>query len=132
MYRAKKRRMVTNSKTTEASGRARTISRDERQRTREWIAEYNAAVAENEARERQVSALYELWRGVPFTEPDRLLQRFAERVVAAMDAHTCSLLLRERGGDVLRVAASVGLPVDVAESVTLLVGERIAGRVAAS
>jgi signal transduction histidine kinase len=123
---------MTTIKATEAQSRARSASRDERQRTREWIAEYSAAVAENERRERQVAALYELWRGIPDTEPDRLLQRFAERVTAAMDAHTCSLLLRERGGDILRVAASVGLPVDVTESVTLLVGERIAGRVAAS
>ena len=69
MYRAQKRRMAT-SKTTEANSRTRSISRDERQRTREWIAEYNAAVAENERRERQVSALYELWRGIPHTEPD--------------------------------------------------------------
>jgi len=91
-----------------------------------------AALAENERRERQVSALYELWRAVPHTEPSRLMQLIAERATAAMDAHSCSLMLRERGGDTLRMAASVGLPQDVSETVTMLVGERIAGRVAAS
>ena len=88
--------------------------------------------SDHEKRERQVSALYELWRAVPQTEPSRLLQMAAERAAVTMDAHTCSLLLRERGGDTLRVAASVGLPADVADSVTMLVGEKIAGRVAAS
>jgi signal transduction histidine kinase len=95
-------------------------------------AAHRRALAATERRERQVAALYELWRGVPDTDPSRLLQRIAERVTAAMDGHTCSLLLRERGGDTLRVAASVGLSQDVADSVTLVVGERIAGRVAAS
>ncbi len=87
---------------------------------------------EHERRERQISALYELWRALPQTESSRLLQMVAERATVTMDAHTCSLLLRERGGDTLRVAASVGLPADVTESVTMLVGEKIAGRVAAS
>ncbi|MDX1931306.1 MAG: ATP-binding protein [Capsulimonadales bacterium] len=90
------------------------------------------AIAENERRERQIAALYELWRSVPHSETRHLLQRIAERVAAALDGHTCSLLLREKNGNTLRVVASVGLSTDVAESVTLLVGERIAGRVAAS
>ncbi len=85
-----------------------------------------------ERRERQISALYELWRAAPLTEEKRLLQMIADRAVAVMDAHTCTLMQRERNGDTLRVAASVGLPADVAESITLLVGERIAGRVAAT
>nr|CAA9251549.1 Sporulation kinase E [uncultured Armatimonadetes bacterium] len=85
-----------------------------------------------ERRERQLAALYELWRAVPYTAVDKLLQMLAERATAAMDAHTCSLLLRERGGDTMTVAASVGLAQDVAGSVKLLVGERIAGRVAAT
>lgn len=87
---------------------------------------------ELERRERQLAALYELWRSAPQLEMERLLQLVAERVTRAMDAHTCSVLLRERGTDVLRLVASVGLPSDVADSVTLLVGERIAGRVAAT
>ena len=92
-----------------------------------------AAVAENERRERQLWTLYELWRAIPQNvELNRLLQMIVERVTSAMDAHTCSLMTRERGGDTLRVVASVGLPQDVAESVTLMVGERIAGRVAAT
>ncbi|MES2463070.1 MAG: GAF domain-containing protein [Armatimonadota bacterium] len=92
-----------------------------------------AAVAENERRERQLWTLYELWRAIPQNvELNRLLQMIVERVTAAMDAHTCSLMTRERGGDTLRVVASVGLPQDLAESVTLMVGERIAGRVAAT
>lgn len=90
------------------------------------------AVSEDERRERQLAALYELWRAVPHTSVDRLLQMLAERVTAALDAHTCSLLLRERGGDTMTVAASVGLPQDVTDSVEMLVGERIAGRVAAT
>ncbi len=91
-----------------------------------------AALAENERRERQIAALYELWRAVPHTQSNRLMQMIAERVTTALDAHSCSLLLRERGGDTLRMAASVGLQQDVSESTTMLVGERIAGRVAAS
>lgn len=90
------------------------------------------AAPDDERRERQLAALYELWRAVPYTSVDRLLQMLAERATAALDAHTCSLLLRERGGDAMTVAASVGLPQDVTDSVKLLVGERIAGRVAAT
>lgn len=108
------------------------FSEDERKRAMLWVSEYRQATAESERRERQVAALYELMRSIPHTDADRLLQRIAERVVSAMDAHTCSLLLRDRGGEVLRMAASVGLSQDVADSVTLLVGERIAGRVAAT
>lgn len=88
--------------------------------------------AENLRRERQIGALHDLWLAIPHTEPSRLYRMLTERVIAAMDGHTCSLLLRERGTDRLRLTASVGLPADVDESVTLLVGERIAGRVAAS
>ena len=87
---------------------------------------------ENLRRERQIGALHDLWLAIPHTEPSRLYRMLTERVIAAMDGHTCSLLLRERGTDRLRLTASVGLPADVDESVTLLVGERIAGRVAAS
>lgn len=93
----------------------------------------NSAVAhETRQRERQLAALYDLWRAVPHTDATRLLPMIAERVAEAFDGHTCSLLLRDRGGDTLRIAASVGLAQDVAESVTLVVGERIAGRVAAT
>lgn len=87
---------------------------------------------ELERRERQLAALYELWRSAPQTDMGRMLQQVAERVTAAMDAHTCSVFLRERGTDVLRMVASVGLPSDVADSVTMLMGDRIAGRVAAT
>ncbi len=92
----------------------------------------NAPFHAEQRRERQLAALYELWRAVPGVAVDRLLQMLAERAASALDAHTCSLLLRERGGDTLTVAASFGLPQDVAESARLLVGERIAGRVAAT
>ena len=92
----------------------------------------NQAGAELERRERQLAALYELWRTAPQLEMEPLLQLVAERATIALDAHTCSVLLRERGTDVLRLVASVGLPSDVSDSVTLLVGERIAGRVAAT
>lgn len=87
---------------------------------------------DTDRREQQITALYELWRGLPGTDAGGLLQRITERAATALDGHTCSLILRERGGDTLRVAASVGLPQDVADSVTLMVGERIAGRVAGS
>ncbi|WP_394795418.1 ATP-binding protein [Armatimonas sp.] len=90
----------------------------------------SSAVVELERRERQLAALYELWRSAPQTELERLLKNVTERAVAALDAHTGSVFLRERGTDVLRMVASVGLPSDVSESVTLLMGERIAGRVA--
>jgi two-component system, NtrC family, sensor histidine kinase HydH len=85
-----------------------------------------------ERRERQLAALHELWRAMPQVEARRLLTMIVERATGALDAHTGSLLLRDRGSDTLRVTASVGLPWDVSESLTLLVGERIAGRVAAS
>ncbi len=90
----------------------------------------SSPVVELERRERQLAALYELWRSAPQTELERLLKNVTERAVAALDAHTGSVFLRERGTDVLRMVASVGLPSDVSESVTLLMGERIAGRVA--
>ena len=86
--------------------------------------------AELERRERQLAALYELWRSTPHTDLERLLKNVTERAMAALDAHTGSVFLRERGTDVLRMVASVGLPADVSDSVTLLMGERIAGRVA--
>jgi|GEM_PF-1119313 len=107
-------------------------SKDERQQALLWVSEYRTAVAETERRERQILSLYELWRSTASTNRERLLQHITERVTTALDAHTCSLLLRDRGGDTLRMVASVGFPQDVADSVTLLVGERIAGRVAAS
>ena len=66
--------------------------------------------AELERRERQLAALYELWRFAPHTELERLLKHVTERAVAALDAHTGSVFLRERGTDVLRMVASVGLP----------------------
>lgn len=88
------------------------------------------AVAELERRERQLAALYELWRSAAHTDLERLLKNVTERAVAALDAHTGSVFLRERGTDLLHMVASVGLPNDVSDSVTLLVGERIAGRVA--
>ena len=90
----------------------------------------SSTAIELERRERQLAALYELWRSAPQTELERLLKNVTERAVAALDAHTGSVFLRERGTDVLRMVASVGLPSDVSESVTLLMGERIAGRVA--
>jgi hypothetical protein len=62
------------------------------------------AAPEDERRERQLAALYELWRAVPYTAVDRLLQMLAERATAALDAHTCSLLMRERGGRQARQA----------------------------
>jgi signal transduction histidine kinase len=105
---------------------------DEARRARAWATEYNVAVAENERRGRQISALYELWRSVGQTEPGRLLQRITERAVSVMDAHSCSVLLRERGGDTMHIVASVGLAQDIAETMTFIVGERISGRVAAT
>ncbi|WP_309714948.1 GAF domain-containing protein [Armatimonas sp.] len=90
----------------------------------------SSAGVELERRERQLAALYELWRAAPHTDLERLLKNVTERVVAALDAHTGSVFLRERGTDVLRMVASVGLAADVSQSVTLLMGERIAGRVA--
>ena len=90
----------------------------------------SSAVAELERRERQLAALYELWRSATHTELGRLLKNVTERAVAALDAHAGSVFLRERGTDVLRMVASVGLASDVSDSVTLLMGERIAGRVA--
>ena len=86
----------------------------------------------DERRERQLAALHELWRAMPQVDPRRLPTMIIERATGALDAHTGSVLLRDRGGDTLRVTASVGLPADISESVTLLVGERIAGRVAAT
>lgn len=87
---------------------------------------------ELERRERQLFSLHELARGLPDLGIDALMRWVVERAVSALDAHTGSLFLRERGTDTLRMQASLGLARDVSESVTLLVGERIAGRVAAT
>jgi two-component system sensor histidine kinase HydH len=87
---------------------------------------------ELERRERQLFSLHELIRGLPDLGLDALKRWVVERAVSALDAHTGSLFLRERGTETLRLEASLGLPRDISESVTLLVGERIAGRVAAT
>jgi len=87
---------------------------------------------ELERRERQLFSLHELARGLPDLGIEALMRWVVERAVSALDAHTGSLFLRERGTDTLRMMASLGLARDVSESVTLLVGERIAGRVAAT
>jgi two-component system, NtrC family, sensor histidine kinase HydH len=89
-----------------------------------------SSATELERRERQLASLYELSRIAPEVPTERLLKMLAERATVAMEAHTCSILLRERGTDRLHITASVGLPADVSDSVTLLIGERIAGRVA--
>ncbi len=96
------------------------------------VPSLDTLASESQRRERQIGALHDLWLAIPFAEPSRLYRMLTERVISAMEGHTCSLLLRTRGTDVLRLTASVGLSSDVDESVTLLVGERIAGRVAAN
>lgn len=98
----------------------------------EQQALHRRADLELERRERQLFSLHELARGLPDLGLDALMRWVVERAVSALDAHTGSLFLRERGTDMLRMEASLGLPRDVSESVTLLVGERIAGRVAAT
>ena len=79
-----------------------------------------------------VLALGDLWRACTHTEAVRVPQAVVERAAHALGAHSASMMLRDTDGDTLRMAASVGLPQELAESVTLLVGERIAGRVAAT
>ena len=58
---------------------------------------------------------------MPHTETKLLLQRIVERVAAALDGHTCSLLLREKNGisDALEVQ-----PLAKKESVTVQGRER--------
>jgi signal transduction histidine kinase len=107
-------------------------SEEEPRRSLRWLSEARTAGEGEDARERQIDLLYELWRTTPYTDLERLLPRVADRVTAAIGGDTCSVLLRDRGSDLMRMVASVGMPRDVAETVTLLVGDRIAGKVAAT
>jgi signal transduction histidine kinase len=81
---------------------------------------------------RQMTALEELWRTVPHIEMSHLCPLVIDRAVSALEAHTGSLFLRDRGTDRMRLTASVGLPSEVNHSVTIIIGEGIAGRVAES
>ena len=81
---------------------------------------------------RQMTALEELWRTVPHIEMSHLCPLVIDRAVSALEAHTGSLFLRDRGTDRMRLTASVGLPSEVNQSVTIIIGEGIAGRVAES
>ena len=81
---------------------------------------------------RQMTALEELWRTVPHIEMSHLCPLVIDRAVSALEAHTGSLFLRDRGTDRMRLTASVGLPSEVNHSVTISIGEGIAGRVAES
>ena len=91
-----------------------------------------SAAADLERKERQLTILHEMSLAIPLLATDRVVRLVVDRAASALDAHTSSLLLRDRGTDTLRMVASTGIASDVSESVTLLVGERIAGRVAAS
>ena len=82
--------------------------------------------------DRAVAALADLWRACAHADVGRVPQAVVERAAQTLSAHSASILLRETGGDTLRMAASIGLPQEIAQSVTLLVGEKIAGRVAAT
>ena len=81
---------------------------------------------------RQMTALEELWRTVPHIEMSHLCPLVIDRAVSALEAHTGSLFLRDRGTDMMRLTASVGLSSEVNQSVTIIIGEGIAGRVAES
>lgn len=81
---------------------------------------------------RQMTALEELWRTVPYIEMSHLCPLVIDRAVSALEAHTGSLFLRDRGTDVMRLSASVGLSSEVNQSATIIIGEGIAGRVAES
>ncbi|MFM7186321.1 MAG: ATP-binding protein [Armatimonadota bacterium] len=81
---------------------------------------------------RQMTALEELWRTVPHIEMSHLCPLVIDRAVSALEAHTGSLFLRDRGTDTMRLSASVGLSSEVNQSMTIIIGEGIAGRVAES
>lgn len=81
---------------------------------------------------RQMTALEELWRTVPHIEMSHLCPLVIDRAVTALEAHTGSLFLRDRGTDTMRLTASVGLSSEVDQSMTIIIGEGIAGRVAES
>ena len=79
-----------------------------------------------------MTSLEELWRTVPYIEMEHLCPLIIDRATSALEAHTASLFLRERGTNMLRLTASVGLSDDVHEHVMITIGEGIAGRVAQS
>ena len=81
---------------------------------------------------RQMTALEELWRTVPHIEMSHLCPLVIDRAVTALEAHTGSLFLRDRGTDLMRLTASVGLSSKVNQSMTIIIGDGIAGRVAES
>jgi len=81
---------------------------------------------------RQMTALEELWRTVPYIEMSHLCPLVIDRAVTALEAHTGSLFLRDRGTDLMRLTASVGLSSEVNQSMTIIIGDGIAGRVAES
>lgn len=81
---------------------------------------------------RQMTALEELWRTVPHIEMSHLCPLVIDRAVTALEAHTGSLFLRDRGTDLMRLTASVGLSSEVNQSMTIIIGDGIAGRVAES
>ncbi len=85
------------------------------------------------AERRRLRATTELYRAsqaiFATTEPERLPQVIVEVAMSVMEADDVSLMLPATDGS-LRVAYSSGLPPEVAASVRLTLGERVAGRIA--
>ena len=80
---------------------------------------------------REVATVYEIGQAMDKVEIDRLLEMITEKATQVMEAQACSLMLRLET-DELVIAASCGLPDEVVENTRLLVGDGIAGLVAAT
>jgi len=89
-------------------------------------------VSSDQARKRieEISAIYEISQALHGVPIDKLLGLITEKAAEVMDAHACSLMLKDPQKDELVIKASYGLEEQIVESTRVAYGEGVAGRVA--
>jgi PAS domain S-box-containing protein len=94
--------------------------------------ENKAASDQTQKRVEEISAIYEISQALNSVPIDDLLSLITEKAAAVMDAHACSLMLKDPRRNELVIKASYGLDEQIVESTRVAYGEGIVGRVAAS
>jgi two-component system nitrogen regulation sensor histidine kinase GlnL len=79
---------------------------------------------------REVTAIYDIGRVIDQVDIDDLFHLITQKASDVMEAQACSLLLMNEATNRLVIAASCGLPEDVVDNTSILIGQGIAGRVA--
>ncbi len=86
----------------------------------------------SDRRLREVTALYEIGQAMDTGDLQALLDMITRKATEVMEAHACSLMLRDEDDHTLVIRSSYGLPETIIMEARVPWGEGIAGRVAAS